>query len=109
MRAHPAQGFRRLAARADIDWGALMMVYQHHERADGCGFPVGLENDEIHPWARICTIANTYDSLMRDVSIQDPHALKKVYQNLVLMMGRSLDEEMTKCWLKIFTNQTPQA
>lgn len=109
MRSHPVQGFRRLAVRNDIDWGTLMMVYQHHERADGCGFPVGSEKEEIHPWARICAIANTHDTLTRDVSIDDPLALKKVYENLDLMSGRSLDEEMTQCWLKIFTNSPLQA
>ena len=107
LKQHPTQGFRRLAARKDIGWGALMMVYQHHERVDGCGFPVGLEKEEIHPWARICAVANTHDTLMRDVATDDPHALKKVFENLELMSGRSLDEEMTQCWLKIFT-KTPR-
>ena len=109
MRTHPTQGFRRLSVRKDIRWDTLMMIYQHHERIDGCGFPVGLEGDEIHPWARICAVANSCDSLMRDVSTRDPAALKQVRENLSMMSGRSLDEEITQCWLKIFTDQPPQA
>ena len=29
-----------------------MMVYQHHERIDGSGYPVRLAGSEIHEWAR---------------------------------------------------------
>ena len=37
---HPILGFRELAVRPDISRGQLMMVYQHHERCDGRGYPV---------------------------------------------------------------------
>ncbi len=34
---------------------------QHHERPDGTGYPFGLS--DIHPCARICTIADIFDAL----------------------------------------------
>jgi len=34
---------------------------QHHERPNGSGYPLGLK--DIHPCARICTIADIYDAL----------------------------------------------
>ena len=46
---HPHDGFCQLNLRRDLSWGQLMMVYQHHERPDGKGYPVGVEGDEIHP------------------------------------------------------------
>ncbi len=33
-----------------------MMVYQHHEWINGSGYPVGSAGEEIHLWARICTM-----------------------------------------------------
>ena len=53
VRMHPVRGFEELSMRKDISWGQLMMVYQHHERYDGRGYPVGVVGKESHPWARL--------------------------------------------------------
>jgi HD-GYP domain-containing protein (c-di-GMP phosphodiesterase class II) len=63
VQAHPITGFRELQARGDMSWGQLMMVYQHHERLDGSGYPAGLLADEIHPWAQICAVADVFDAM----------------------------------------------
>jgi HD-GYP domain-containing protein (c-di-GMP phosphodiesterase class II) len=109
MREHPTQGFLRLSKREDLSWGTLMMVYQHHERVDGCGYPVGLCQSEIHEWARICAIANDYDALMRDTAMRDTAAMRKVLHNLELQSGRSLDEEFTRCWIETIRSSLPSA
>ena len=51
IRRHPVTGYQELAGRDDVTWGQLMMVYQHHERFDGSGYPAGILQGEIHPWA----------------------------------------------------------
>ena len=68
IRQHPVRGFEDMCLRSDLIWGQLMMVYQHHERYDGRGYPVGLAGKEIHEWARLCTVADVYDALSRDRS-----------------------------------------
>jgi HD-GYP domain-containing protein (c-di-GMP phosphodiesterase class II) len=40
-----------------------IVALQHHERWDGQGYPKGLMGDQIHEFAQICAIANTYDRL----------------------------------------------
>jgi HD-GYP domain-containing protein (c-di-GMP phosphodiesterase class II) len=40
-----------------------IVALQHHERWDGEGYPKGLKGTEIHEFAQICAIANTYDRL----------------------------------------------
>ena len=66
MQEHPTRGFKELCRREDLTWGQLMMVYSHHERCDGRGYPVGLIQSEIHEYARICAIADVYEALCRD-------------------------------------------
>lgn len=39
-------------------------VLQHHERADGSGFPDGLTNDQLQLPSRILIVANAYDNLV---------------------------------------------
>ncbi len=53
-----AQG-QRMALSA----GALSVLAQHHEHADGSGFPNKLVADTMSPAARIVAIVNRYDNL----------------------------------------------
>lgn len=41
------------------------VVYQEHEREDGSGYPEGLSGEEIHPYAKIIGLADTYAGLTR--------------------------------------------
>jgi HD-GYP domain-containing protein (c-di-GMP phosphodiesterase class II) len=50
---------RRMGLRA----GALLVIGQHHEHADGSGFPLHLGSDRLTFAARIVALANRYDNL----------------------------------------------
>ena len=41
------------------------IVHQEHEREDGSGYPQGLSGDQIHPYAKIIGLADTYAGLTR--------------------------------------------
>jgi HD-GYP domain-containing protein (c-di-GMP phosphodiesterase class II) len=63
IKGHPTSGLRLLSHRDDLNFAQLMMVYQHHERMDGSGYPVGISGKTIHPWAQICAIVDVYEAL----------------------------------------------
>jgi putative nucleotidyltransferase with HDIG domain len=41
----------------------VLTALQHHERNDGMGYPSRLRSEQIHPFAKLCAVADTYDSL----------------------------------------------
>jgi len=43
-----------------------MAVLQHHERADGSGYPYGKSGDQIDNFAMITSIADVYDAMTSD-------------------------------------------
>ncbi|MDZ5456331.1 HD-GYP domain-containing protein [Azohydromonas lata] len=49
--------------RMALDPGALLVIAQHHEFADGSGFPQRLELAKLSQAARIVALANRYDNL----------------------------------------------
>ncbi|UUX95980.1 HD-GYP domain-containing protein [Aquabacterium sp. J223] len=49
--------------------GALLVIGQHHEQADGTGFPLKLNIDRMSAAARIVSLVNRYDNLC------NPHAI----------------------------------
>jgi HD-GYP domain-containing protein (c-di-GMP phosphodiesterase class II) len=77
-----------------------MMVYQHHERLDGSGYPAGLTGDEIHPWARICAVADVFDAMTCQRSYRRAIALSEVYSHLLQFAGKRFDAEVVECWAK---------
>jgi HD-GYP domain-containing protein (c-di-GMP phosphodiesterase class II) len=66
QRGHPLYGFRRLAYHPKVTHPVLMSIYQHHERQDGRGYPVGIGGRDIELGSRICSVANRWDGLMCD-------------------------------------------
>lgn len=62
MKRHPVEGRRLLVGMKSLSY-ALDVVYHHHEKCDGSGYPCGLSGDEIPLVARVTTIADIYDAL----------------------------------------------
>jgi HD-GYP domain-containing protein (c-di-GMP phosphodiesterase class II) len=99
VRRHPGDGFRELCLREDLTWTQLMMVYQHHERLDGRGYPVGITGDGIHKWARICKIADVFDALSSDRPYRKAEPPDRVLDFLHQRVGTEFDKEMVLCLL----------
>jgi HD-GYP domain-containing protein (c-di-GMP phosphodiesterase class II) len=99
VQQHTTHGFLALCHRDDLTAGQLMMVYGHHERCDGGGYPAGLVRSEIHPYARICAVADTYAALTSDRPHRRAARQANVIEYLDRQAGRAFDEEMTRCWI----------
>jgi HD-GYP domain-containing protein (c-di-GMP phosphodiesterase class II) len=61
-RSHVAHGIAH-GQRMGLAPGALLVLGQHHEMADGSGFPQRLNVDRMSAAARIVSLANRYDNL----------------------------------------------
>jgi HD-GYP domain-containing protein (c-di-GMP phosphodiesterase class II) len=61
-REHVARGVAQ-GKRMGVSPGALLVIGQHHEMADGSGFPLKLGIDKMTAAARIVALVNRYDNL----------------------------------------------
>jgi len=62
IKLHPLRGYEMLC-EIDFLTEALSGVYHHHERLDGRGYPMGLQDEEIPEFARIIMVADAFDSM----------------------------------------------
>jgi len=76
------------ARRMGLSAGAMAVIAQHHEHADGSGFPGKLNSDRMTMAARIVALVNRYDNLC------NPHLLARAMTpheslSLLFAQGRS--------------------
>jgi HD-GYP domain-containing protein (c-di-GMP phosphodiesterase class II) len=103
IETHPQRGYEDLCRRPSITFAQLMMVYQHHERIDGRGYPVGLVGDEIHPWAKILAVVDVFDAMTGTRPYRRADAAQVALNYLKQNAGKKFDPEIVQCWHSALT------
>ncbi|MCB0393940.1 MAG: HD domain-containing protein [Bdellovibrionales bacterium] len=68
----------------DVPTEVQMMILQHHEHADGSGFPEGINAAQTHQYAKICALADYFDI---QTSLQMGHFKQTPSQALMTFSG----------------------
>jgi HD-GYP domain-containing protein (c-di-GMP phosphodiesterase class II) len=63
LKKHPCFGYRLLKGNAEVPVTSLRLILEHHENADGSGYPQGLELKRQHPLTRVIALMEAYDGL----------------------------------------------
>jgi putative nucleotidyltransferase with HDIG domain len=87
-REHVTHGVT-LARRMELRPGAQLVVAQHHEAADGSGFPLQLNLDRMSAAARIVAMVNRYDNLCNPAQ---PSTALTPHESLSLLFAQGRDK-----------------
>lgn len=99
MRRHPAYG-ARILERARVEMPvAAAVVFQHHERPDGLGYPHGLQASFIHPCARICSVADAFDALTTTRSFRRAVAPAEALRVMRAESGTQFDADVFRAFV----------
>lgn len=63
IKEHSKAGFDLLFNAANISSVTAYCAFQHHERLNGSGYPQGLLDHQIHPYAKILAVADVFDAV----------------------------------------------
>jgi putative nucleotidyltransferase with HDIG domain len=98
MRQHPNWGYEILA---DVQFlrPALAIVYSHHERWDGAGYPRGLVDGQIPLTARIFGVVDTYDAITSDRPYRRARGHAVAVAELERVAGSQLDPDVVDAFL----------
>lgn len=101
-RHHTWRGFELLKLKREYSLLIAHVAFQHHEALDGSGFPRGLQEEDIHLYARVVAVANMYDRLRyRTVNgDQDLPMPDQACEQLMAMAGRELDHDVVIHFLR---------
>lgn len=62
IKKHTIRGYNLLKSK-NLDKRIMNSTLMHHERCDGSGYPNGLIDHEIEPFAKLVAIADVYDAM----------------------------------------------
>jgi putative nucleotidyltransferase with HDIG domain len=91
----------RIAKEVGLPSRVGKIILQHHEHADGSGYPDRLKADEIDPLARLVALANCYDDLCNPLDIKQS---KTPYEALAFLYSHhrsKYDEMLLKHLIKV--------
>ena len=77
------------------------IIYAHHERCDGSGYPRGLKTEEIPVGARIFAVADTFDAMTSDRPYRRALPFEASREVIERGAGKQYDSQVAKVFLSI--------
>lgn len=97
---HTWRGFELMKSNREFSLLSAHVALQHHESLDGQGVPRGLNAEQIHPYAKIVSVANTYDNLISPLSPDETLLPHEAAEKLMTLVDTKLDHEIVRHFLK---------
>ncbi|MDF1521738.1 MAG: HD domain-containing protein, partial [Trueperaceae bacterium] len=98
MKRHPTLAHQLLSGTPFLR-EALNILYGHHEKWDGSGYPRGLAGTDIPLAARIFTVADVFDALTNDRPYRAAWPLDRALAYVREERGRHFDPEVADAFL----------
>jgi len=100
MRRHSELGYQILNG-IDFLRQAAEIVYSHHEKFDGTGYPRGLAGEEIALGARVFAVVDAYDAMTSRRPYRDPLAREAALEEIARHAGAQFDPEVVRTFLRM--------
>ena len=101
IREHPAHG-REILRGVDSPLPIGEIVYQHHERVDGSGYPQGLKGEDILIEARILAVADVVEAMASHRPYRPSLGVDEAMAEIEKNSGIKYDGEVSRVCLQLF-------
>jgi HD-GYP domain-containing protein (c-di-GMP phosphodiesterase class II) len=89
-------------------WPLAQIVYQHHERMDGSGYPRNLKGDEIIMGARIMAVADVVEAMASHRPYRAALGIKTALEEIEKNKGILYDDAVVDACLRLFREKSYQ-
>ena len=100
MKQHAEIGYD-LVKRIPFLTEAAEIIWAHHERWDGSGYPRGLKGTDIPLGARIFAVADTVDAMTSDRPYRSALPFEKAQEEIRIGAGRRYDSQVVSAFLTV--------
>lgn len=100
IKEHPKYGYELFKY---LDEDIAEIIYQHHEKIDGSGYPNNLKNEEIRDEAKILSIAEVFATMNNKRPYRNKPGFEKACQELRKHQGTKYDSKIVDTILTVAT------
>ncbi|HLT55103.1 MAG TPA: HD domain-containing phosphohydrolase, partial [Bacillota bacterium] len=101
IKTHPVVGAKAIQdVEGIID--NIDVIYHHHERWDGKGYPDGLAGENIPYLARITAIADAFDAMTSSRSYRPALPYEEAYKRIVEGKGTQFDPQLVELFMRVY-------
>lgn len=101
IKTHPAVGAKAIQGVEGIDEN-IDVIYHHHERWDGNGYPNGLKQEETPLLARITAIADAFDAMTSSRSYRSALSFEEAYKRILDGKGTQFDPHLVDTFQQVY-------
>ena len=105
MKKHPKVGYEIVKEIVFLKDVAEAILY-HHERVDGKGYPSGIKGAEIPLFAKILTVADTYDAMTTSRPYRPALTKKGAIKELRVSAGTQFDKKIIKAMIEVLKEES---
>lgn len=89
----------------DFPWPIAQIVFQHHERMNGSGYPLGISGEDILVEARILAVADVIEAMTSYRHYRPPFPLATALEEISTNKGILYDSKVVEACLTIFNEK----
>ncbi len=104
IKEHPQVGYD-IVKDIEFPWDVSTMVYQHHEKLDGSGYPMGAAGDEILPGSRVLTVADVVEAMASHRPYRPGLGVDVALGEIDKNKGKFYDPDMAKACISLFKSK----
>jgi HD-GYP domain-containing protein (c-di-GMP phosphodiesterase class II) len=101
IKEHSLKGYEMLKD-VESPWPLAQIVYQHHERMDGSGYPGNLKGDEIIMEARILAVADVVEAMASYRPYRPAIGVEAALNEIEKNKGTLYDTDAVDACLRLF-------
>jgi PAS domain S-box-containing protein/putative nucleotidyltransferase with HDIG domain len=101
IKEHPKSGYEMLK-NVESPWPLAQIVYQHHERMNGSGYPRNLKGDEILMEARIMAVADVVEAMASHRPYRPTLGIEATLEEIEKNKGILYDDVVADACLRLF-------
>lgn len=101
IKTHPQAGYDILK-NVKFPWPIADIVWQHHEKLDGSGYPQGLKDGQILPEARIMMVADVVEAMAAHRPYRAALGIEAALREIERGRGSAYDPNAVDACLRLF-------
>ncbi len=104
MKKHPVIG-RDILSQVETLKDIMPIIYHHHERVDGKGYPDGVKGDDIPFLAKVISVVDAFDAMTSDRAYRRAMEPGRAINILEEGAGSQWDEDLVYTWSKMLRQE----